>query len=262
MTSHIHPTAIVDPAATIGENVSIGPFSIVEGDVVIGDHCEIRSHVVLANGARLGSHVRVHTGAVIATEPQDLKFDGSPSLAVVGSRTVIREFVTINRGTSASGKTVVGDDVLLMAYVHVAHDCIVGNRVIIANATQLGGHVAVDDWAIIGGVTAVHQFSKIGAHSMIGGGFRVTKDVPPYTLASREPLCAEGLNVVGLRRRGFSNADIAALDAFYRHLYRGGLNVTDALSAYESAHSTMHPLVQGCIDFIRSSKRGIVRSAG
>ncbi|MEY3387153.1 MAG: hypothetical protein RIR53_1964 [Bacteroidota bacterium] len=255
----INPTSIVSPKARIGSNVSIGPFCVVEDDVEIGNGTELISHVVLGNGSRIGSDVRIHPNAVIGTAPQDLKYRNEPTTAEVGDRTVIRESVTINRGTVHSHRTRVGSDCLLMAYVHVAHDCIVGDHVIMANGVQLGGHVEVGDWAILGGLTGVHQFCRIGPHTMIGACSRVVKDVPPFTLSGKEPLSIEGINAVGLRRRGFDDATVRAIDDFYTLLLRSGFNTSDGIRAYESAYSEIDRQVALCIDFIRSSKRGIYR---
>jgi UDP-N-acetylglucosamine acyltransferase len=256
----IHATAIVSPKAHIGSDVSIGPYSVIEDDVVVGDRTVLMSHVVLGNGARIGSDVVIHPNAVISTAPQDLKYANEPTRAIIGDRTVIRECVTVNRGTTASGQASVGSDCLLMAYVHVAHDCVVGNHVIMANSVQLGGHVEVGDWAIIGGLTGVHQFCRIGAHRMVGACSRVVKDVPPFTLCGKEPLTVEGINAVGLRRRGFTPEAVSAIDEFYNVLLRSGHNTSDGLRAYEAAWSDSISVdVQYCIDFVRSSKRGIYR---
>lgn len=255
----IHPTAIVSPKATLAEGVSIGPFCVVEDDVVVGARTTLMSHVVLANGARIGEDVRLHPGVVIATAPQDLKYAGEPTTAHVGDRTVVRECATINRGTTATGASSVGSDCLIMAYSHVAHDCVVGNHVIMANSVQLGGHVEVDDWAIIGGLTGVHQFVRIGAHCMVAAVSKATQDVPPYTLVGRSPLSVEGINVVGLRRRGFTVEEIDAIKEFYDVLYRRGLNVSDALAEYRSLHAAIDPRVESALSFIEASKRGICR---
>lgn len=257
----IHATAIINPAARIDEGVEIGPYCVIDGDVEIKRGTVLMSHVVVGDGARIGADVRIHPHAVIATAPQDLKYNGEPTLAIIGDRTTIRECVTINRGTVSSGKAQVGSDCLLMAYVHVAHDCVVGDHVIMANSVQLGGHVEVGDWAIVGGATGVHQFCRIGAHSMIGACSRVVKDVSPYTLCGKEPLVVEGINAVGLRRRGFSAATIEAIDEFYTILLRSGLNTSDGLAHYEASHPVIDPSVQLCIDFVRGSKRGIYRGA-
>jgi len=255
----IHSSSVVSERARIGENVTIGPFCVVEDDVHVGEGTKLMSHVVLGSGTRLGAEVVVHPGAVIGTAPQDLKFGGEKTYAFVGDRTVVRECATINRGTSATGETRVGADCLLMAYTHVAHDCVLGDHVIMANSVNLGGHVEVGDWAIIGGVSGVHQFVRIGAHAMIGGVTKATQDVPPYTLAGRTPLVVEGLNIVGLRRRGFDQLQLNAIQGFYDVLYKRGLNVSDALKQYEADTENIHPLVAGIIDFIRASKRGICR---
>ncbi len=257
--STIHPTAIVHPDAQLADDVVVGPFCIIEADVQVGRGTQLLSHVTLANGARIGCDVRIYPGAVIGTAPQDLKYAGEPTLAIIGDRTTIRECVTVNRGTVATGKAQVGNDVLLMAYVHVAHDCVVSDKVIIANSTQLGGHVEIGYHAVVGGLCALHQFTWIGAHTMIAGGTRVVKDIPPFTLAAREPVCIEGLNTVGLRRRGFSSESIAELNAFYRFIYAGGRNISDALREYEASHPSPSENILSAIAFIRSSKRGIAR---
>ncbi len=255
--THIHPTAVVDPRARLGENVTIGPYTIVEGDVEIGDHTSIASHVLIADGARIGAHCKIHHGAVISTLPQDLKFGGEKTTFEIGDRTTVREFCTLNRGTKMRGKSTVGSDCLLMAYTHVAHDCVVGNNVILANAVQLAGHVTVEDWAIIGGLSGVHQFCRIGQHVMIGGHFRVAKDVPPYILASEEPLRFIGLNSVGLRRRGFPEATMSALKKAYRLLYRSNLNVSQAVARIREEVELI-PEVQNVLDFIADSERGLI----
>lgn len=261
MATSIHPTVILDPKASIGVDVTIGPFSIVEADVVVGDGTEIGPQVYLANGARVGRNCRISKGTVVATLPQDLKFKGERTTFEIGDNTTIREFCALNRGTTAHMKSVVGSNCLLMAYAHVAHDCTVGNNVILANAVQMGGHVTIGDWAIIGGVTAIHQFVSIGQHAMIGGMFRVTKDVPPYILAGGLPLQFEGLNIVGLRRRGFSKESIDALSRAYHLLYLSKYNVSQAAEKIrEEIHGV--PEVQNLLDFIRESKRGIITARG
>lgn len=258
MSALIHKFSEISPKAQLGKNVSVGPFSVIEDDVIIGDDVVIGSSALIGNGARIGNGVKIHHGAVVSTAPQDLKYAGEETTLVVGDRTVIREFCSLNRGTTHSNTTIIGSDCLLMAYVHVAHDCNIGNKVILANGVQVAGHVNVHEQAIIGGMTPIHQFGKVGAHAMIGGGFRITKDVPPYTLAGREPLIAEGLNLIGLRRRGFSRETIEALDKSFTILYRRGLNVSDALKAIE-AEIPQLPEVAYFVDFIRKSDRGIIR---
>ncbi|HNY91323.1 MAG: Acyl-(acyl-carrier-protein)--UDP-N-acetylglucosamine O-acyltransferase [bacterium ADurb.Bin431] len=253
----IHPTALVDNRAEIGDNVQIGPFAIIEEDVVIGAGTTIGPHVLAANGARIGKNCRIHNGAVVATLPQDLKFGGEKSLFEIGDNTTVREFATLNRGTAAHGKSSIGSNCLLMAYTHVAHDCTVGDNVIMANGVQLGGHVTIEDWAIIGGMTPVHQFCHVGQHCMIGGGFRVIQDVPPYILASEEPLRFAGLNSIGLRRRGFSSETLMLLKRVYRILYRSELNVSQAVVRIKSEFE-ITPEIGSVLRFIETSDRGII----
>jgi len=254
----IHPTAIVDPRAELAGDVVIGPYSIVEGDVQIGAGTEVGSHVLIAAGTRLGCRCRVAHGAVLGTIPQDLKFSGERTTLEVGDDTTIREFATLNRGTKERWKTTVGRDCLIMAYVHIAHDCVIGDQVILANAVNMAGHVVVEDYANVGGLVPIHQFVRIGRHAFVGGGYRVTKDVPPYVLASGEPLAFAGLNNVGLHRRGFSRQTMLTLKRAYRFVFRCGLNVSQALSRIE-AELEPTPEVRHVIDFIRSSERGIIK---
>jgi len=258
---NIHPSAVIDKKAQIAESATIGPFCVIEADVVVGENTALISSVVLANGTRLGNNVTVHPGAVIGTAPQDLKYAGEKTVAIVGDRTVVRECATINRGTIASRKTVVGSDVLIMAYCHVAHDCIVGDKVVMANGAQLGGHVEIGEWAIVGGLAGINQFMRIGAHCMIAACGKVTKDVPPYCLSGREPMVVEGINVVGLRRRGFTPDDILEIQQFYNVLFRSGFNISTGIAKYTETTPIITQSVQLCIDFIQSSKRGILRSS-
>jgi UDP-N-acetylglucosamine acyltransferase len=253
-----HPTAIISPKAHLGENVRIGAFTIIEDEAVIGDETEVRSSVVIRSSARIGTGCVVHPGAVIGAEPQDLKFNGEPTLAVIGDRTVIREYVTINRGTEASGETRIGNDCLIMAYVHAAHDCVVGNNVIIANTTQLGGHVVVQDYAILGGVCKVHQFSVVGKHAMVGAGTKIVKDIPPFVLVDGIPARFSSVNEIGLQRRGFTNDSIQELGAFYKTVLRSGLNVSAGIAEFQK-RGLLSPETEDCIAFIRASKRGICR---
>ncbi len=257
MSTNIHPTAIVSRKAELADGVSVGPFSIVEDDVVVGEGTEIGPHVLVANGARIGKRCIIHKGAAVSTAPQDLKYKNEPTLFELGDNTTVREFCTLNRGTIAHGKSTVGSNCLLMAYMHVAHDCIVGNNVIIANAVQLAGHVTIHDWAIIGGATVIHQFVTVGAHTMIGGGFRVIKDVPPYIMAGRDPLCFERLNIIGLKRRGFTQEAIDSLNDAYRVLYLSNLNVSQGIEKIKAAVK-ITPEVQSLIDFVAEAKRGII----
>ena len=253
----IHPTALVDKNARISDEVRIGPYAIIEADVTIGEGTTIGPHSLIADGARIGKNCRIHNGAVVATLPQDLKFGGEKTLFEIGDNTTIREFATLNRGTMAHGKSSIGSNCLLMAYTHVAHDCTVGNNVIMANGVQLGGHVTIEDWAIIGGMTPVHQFCHVGQHCMVGGHFRVIQDVPPYILASEEPLRFCGLNAIGLRRRGFSSETMLQLKRVYRLLYRSGLNVSQAVERIKNEFEII-PEIANVLRFIETSDRGIL----
>ncbi|MGL4228355.1 MAG: acyl-ACP--UDP-N-acetylglucosamine O-acyltransferase [Tannerellaceae bacterium] len=252
------PLAAIHPEAIIGKNVTIDAFAVIDKNVVIGDNCHIYSHAVILDGARIGNNCRIFPGAVIAGVPQDLKFQGEATTAEIGDNTTVRECVTVNRGTFAKGKTVVGKNCLLMAYCHIAHDCEIKDNVIIGNASQIAGEVEIDDHAIVSGGTLVHQFSRISLHTMIQGGSRVGKDIPPYTLVGREPISYAGINIVGLRRRGFSNEQIFLIQDIYRTLYNSGLNTTDALERIEKEYPacTERDVI---LNFIKSSKRGIVR---
>jgi len=209
-------------------------------------------------GVRIGKNCRIFPGAVIGAEPQDLKFRGEYSTVEIGDNTTIREFVTVNRGTSAKGKTIIGNNCLLMAYVHVAHDCIVGNNVILVNSTQLAGEVIIDDFVILGGMSAVHQFVHIGSHVMLSGGSLVRKDVPPYIKAGREPLAYVGINSIGLRRRNYSNEKIREVQEIYRYIYQKGLNISQAVEIIE-AEMPASPERDEVLLFIKDSKRGIIR---
>jgi UDP-N-acetylglucosamine acyltransferase len=254
--AQIHPTAIVSKKAKIADNVSIGPYSIVEDDVEIGNDCKIGPHVVIYNGARIGNKVTIHQAASIAHTPQDLKFDNEESYFYVGDGCVIHEYVTLHRGTKETGFSRIGKNCLLMAYSHVAHDVVLGDNCILANAVQLAGHVVIEDYVIIGGLTPVHQFVHIGQHSMIGGGYRVPQDVPPFILAAGEPLKFSGLNIIGLRRRGFSNDDIQTLKKAYGLIYDKTLNVSQAVAKVKSEFNSKY--VDYILDFIGKSKRGLV----
>lgn len=250
----------VHPEAKIGNNVKIGDFSIIHEDVEIGDNCVLEGNVTVFPGARIGSGVRIFPGAVVAGIPQDLKFKGEKTYAYVGDGTTLRECVTVNRGTASKGKTVVGSNCLIMAYSHVAHDCVVGNRVIISNASQLGGEVVVDDFAVIGGGSLIHQFCHLGRNIMLQGGALVNKDIPPYVKAAREPISYVGLNAIGMHRNGFSNEDIQQIQEIYRILYLSDLNVTNALRLIEDTlpHTVYRDEI---VDFVKNSGRGVIRSA-
>lgn len=250
----------VDPKARIGNNVKIGNFTNIHEDVEIGDNCEIAGNVTIFPGARIGNGVKIFPGAVVAAIPQDLKFKGEETVAIIGDGTTLRECVTVNRGTASKGKTVVGENCLIMAYCHVAHDCVIGNRVIMSNATQLAGEVIVDDCAVIGGGSLIHQFCHLGRNIMLQGGALVNKDIPPYVKAAREPISYVGLNAIGLHRNGFSNEDIQIISEIYRVLYLSDLNVTNAVKLIrETLPETKYR--EEIINFVENSERGIIRSA-
>ncbi len=254
----IHPTAIVSVRSQIDPSVNIGPYSIIEDEVWIGAGTQISSHVRIEKNTRIGQECNIFHGAVIGAIPQDLKFKGERTELFVGDRTVIREFVTISKGTAESGKTIIGSDCLLMNYVHVAHDCEIGNRVILSNSVNLAGHVKVDDQAIVGGLVPVHQFVHIGKHAFIGGGYRVAQNVPPFVLAAGEPLRFSGLNYIGLRRSGFSEEQIKELDKTYFILYRSQLNRTNAIAKIK-AEMNVTEEVHTIIEFFERSERGIIK---
>lgn len=252
------PLAYIHPAARIASSVVIDPFVTIDQNVEIGEGTRIGSNVTILEGARIGKNCTIFPGAVIGAVPQDLKFQGEDTLAIIGDNTTLRECVTVNRGTASKGKTVVGNNCLIMAYSHVAHDCVVGNNVIISNATQLAGEVIVDDFAVIGGGTLVHQFCHLGSHVMIQGGALINKDVPPYVKAGREPISFAGVNSIGLRRRGFTSESIRDIQDIYRYLYLSGLNVSDALARIEAELPATTERDE-IIMFIRNAKRGIIR---
>lgn len=252
------PLAYIHPQAKIARNVVIEPFCTIHQNVVIEEGSWIGSNVTIFEGARIGKNCKIFPGSVISGVPQDLKYNGEDTEVYIGDNTVVRECVTISRGTKDKLKTIIGSNCLLMAYVHVAHDCIVGNNCILANAVQIAGHVEVDDYAIIGGATAVHQFVRIGAHVMISGGSLVRKDVPPYTKAAREPLSYSGINSVGLRRRGFTSEKIMEIQELYRYLYLRGLNNSKAIDLIELE---LRPSKERdeIVNFVRNSDRGVMK---
>jgi UDP-N-acetylglucosamine acyltransferase len=256
MSTRIHPTALVDKKAEVAKDAEIGPFAIVGPGCVVGSGSVLEPRATLQENVRLGSAVTVGIGSVLGGKPQDLKFKGEVTYVEIGNNTTIREYVTINRGTSQSFKTTVGANCFLMSYSHLAHDCHVGDNVIMSNATQLAGHVTVEDFVIISGVCAVHQFVKIGRHAFIGGMSRVQKDVPPFVKAVGSPIKLYGLNSVGLQRRGFSEEVVAELKKAYRLLFRSELNVSQAL---EQAGRELKPFpeVKALIDFVEASGRGV-----
>lgn len=254
----ISPLAFVHPEAIIGENVVIDPFAYIDANVEIGNGTHIMSQVTVLYGARIGKNCRVFPHATVSGIPQDLKFQGEDTIAVIGDNTTIRECVTVNRGTASKGFTKVGNSCLLMAYSHIAHDCIISNNVILGNSTQLAGEVEIDDYAILSGGTLVHQFTRIGSHVMIQGGSKVPKDIPPYVMVGREPIAYVGLNVVGLRRRGFASERINSIQEIYRYMYLSGYNTTQALERIEKELPPSEDRDR-IINFVRSSSRGVVR---
>ena len=252
------PLAYVHPAAKIASNVVIDPFVTIDQNVEIGEGTRIGSNVTILEGARIGKNCTICSGAVISGVPQDLKFRGEDSVAIIGDNTTIRECVTINRGTASKGKTVVGSNCLIMAYCHVAHDCVIGDNVIMSNATQVAGEVVIDNFAVIGGGALIHQFSHIGQHVMVQGGALVNKDIPPYVKAGREPIAYAGINSIGLRRRNFTNEQIREIQEIYRYLYLSGLNNSDAVERI-AAELPASKERDEIILFVRNSKRGIIR---
>lgn len=254
---NIHSTAIVSQKAKLGNNVSVGAFSVIHDDVEIGDNTSISSHCVIYDGARIGSNCKIYQGVSISHIPQVSKIQNVNSFVKIGDETTIHEFVTVHKASGDGKFTSVGKNVLLMAYAHIAHDVFIGDNCIIVNAVQIGGHVHIDDWAIIGGTTPVHQFCRVGKHAMVGAAFKVVKDVPPFVLAGEEPMRFNGLNSVGLRRRGFTSEQLDTLKTIYKLIYDSGLNVTQAIDKIKEKFST-EPLAKEITDFIAKSKRGII----
>ncbi len=253
----ISPLASVDPKAKIGANVRIDPFACIAGDVEIGDGCHIMSNAVVCDGVRMGKNNRVFPHATIGAIPQDLKFVGEYTLCEIGDNNTFRECVTINRGTASKNTTIIGSNNLLMAYVHVGHDCVLGSNIIVSNACQFAGEVQIMDCAVVGGGSLVHQFTRIGSYVMIQGGTRIGKDIPPFSMIGREPAAFCGLNLVGLRRRGFEREQIDTINTVYDYLYRKNLNTTQAVKAIEEdmPQSEARDMI---LDFVKSSERGIV----
>ncbi|ULB33019.1 MULTISPECIES: acyl-ACP--UDP-N-acetylglucosamine O-acyltransferase [Proteiniphilum] len=250
--------AFVHPEAVLGDNVVVEPFAYVDRNTEIGDGSRVMTHATVLSGARIGKDCTIFPHATISGIPQDLKFQGEETTAIIGDNTTIRECATVNRGTASKGFTKVGNDCLIMAYSHVAHDCVINDSVILGNSTQLAGEVEIDDFAIVSGGTLIHQFSRIGAHVMIQGGSKIPKDIPPYVMVGREPIIFVGLNVVGLRRRGFTSERINSIQEVYRYLYQSGYNITQAVERIEKELPQSDDLSL-ILDFIRLSNRGIVR---
>lgn len=259
--NNIHPLATVSPKAILGDNIEIGPYAYIEDDVVIGDGSKIHPHAVIYKYVKMGKNCEVFPGAVVGAVPQDLKFDGEVTYVEIGDNVTIRECATINRGTKASGKgvTKVGNNVLIMSYVHIAHDCHVGNNCILTSYVGIAGETDVDDWAILGGGTKAHQFSHVGMHAMVGGASKINKDIPPYVLCGRDPICYCGVNIVGLRRRGYSSEVIRNIKDIYETIYFSGLNITDGCAKVEAGfpQSEERDII---LNFIKSSKRGVIKA--
>lgn len=254
----IHSTAIVNAKAELGKNVCVGPYAIIEENVMIGDDCTIAANALIAAGTRLANNCKIHYGAVLGTIPQDLKFKDEKTTLEIGEQSTIREYATLNRGTTDHWRTIIGNNCLLMAYSHVAHDCSIGNNVIIANSVNIAGHVIIEDYVGVGGVVPIHQFVRIGKHSFVGGGYRVPKDVPPFILAMGEPLRYGGLNLVGLRRRGFEENTLSIIKKAFKIIYRTNLNLTDALTKIENELEQVNDL-KYLVSFFRNSERGVIR---
>ena len=249
----------VSEGAQIGHGVKIGPFVTIDDNVVIGDGCEIMSGAVIRWGTRMGKNCKVFPNAVVGAIPQDLKFHGEETTCEIGDNNTIRECATINRGTASKGKTVIGNGNLLMAYVHIGHDCVFGNNIIVSNACQFAGEVEVNDFAVVGGGSLVHQFTRVGRYTMIQGGTRFGKDIPPFSMVGREPACFEGLNIIGLKRHGFTPEQIAQAQEVYRYLYQAKLNTTQAIEAIFADDNLKSNIVDEIVNFVKSSPRGIIR---
>jgi UDP-N-acetylglucosamine acyltransferase len=254
----ISKSAIIGKKAQIGNNVRIGNFTTIDDDVVIGENTWIGNYVNIQNGARIGENCQIHASAVLAGNPQDHKFKGEYTTLEIGNNNIIREFVTINRGTASKGKTVIGNDNLIMANSHIGHDCVIGDHCVIGFNVGMAGEVIVSDWANISGLTGIHQFSRIGAHAMVGGLSKIVKDVPPYVIAARDPLTYEGINSVGLNRRGFESGKINELKEIYRVIFQERRNLTHALEFIE-IHFEKTLERDEIVSFIRNSARGIIK---
>ncbi|MEM6701772.1 MAG: acyl-ACP--UDP-N-acetylglucosamine O-acyltransferase [Acidobacteriota bacterium] len=260
MATQIHPHAVVDPSAQLGEDVVVGPFAIIGADVQLGDRCQVEPHAVVAGPSHFGSENRFFSHCSVGSDPQDKKFSGEPTYLEVGDRNHFREFCTVNRGTvGGGGRTTMGSDNLMMAYSHVAHDCHVGNEVVFANSGTLAGHVDVGDFAAIGAFCAVHQFCKVGRYAYLGGFTVATKDVLPFSLTVGQRAACVGLNKIGLQRRGFTGDEIKALDRAYKTLLHSKLNTTQALEALREGERTS--AIDELIEFVETSERGVVKAA-
>ena len=257
--ANIHSSAVISNKAEIADSAAIGPFCVIEDDVVIGENCVIQSHAVIKNGSRLGKNVNVFHGAILGSPPQDLKFKNEKTFLEVGDNTVIREFATLNRGTEAHWKTEVGQNCLIMSYVHVAHDSIIGNNVVIANAVNMAGHVEIEDFVGIGGAALIHQFVRIGQHSFVGGGSKINKDVPPFIKAMGEPLRFGGTNAIGLSRKGYNNEQLRNIKKAYQKIYLSGLLVNKAVEELKNSDN-FNAESKIIVEFIEKAERGIIRA--
>ncbi|MBQ8061965.1 MAG: acyl-ACP--UDP-N-acetylglucosamine O-acyltransferase [Bacteroidales bacterium] len=260
--NNISPLASVSPKAILGDNIEIGPFAFIDDDVEIGDGCKIFPHATVFQYVKMGKNCQIFPGAVVGAIPQDLKYEGEVTRVELGDNVTVRECATINRGTKASGKyvTKIGSDTLIMSYSHVAHDCVIGNHCILVSYVGLAGETQIDDWAIVGGGAKAHQFTKVGCHAMVGGMSKINKDVPPYVLCGREPISYAGVNIVGLRRRGFSPDVIRNIKDIYETIYYAGYNISDGCAKVEAGFPQSEER-DAILDFIKSSKRGIIRAS-
>lgn len=259
MSNLVHPTAVIHPSAQLAGDVEIGAYSIIGGDVVIGRGCRIGPHVMVDGPTRMGEYNQIYQFASVGAAPQDKKFQGEPTELIIGDRNVIRECCTLNRGTAQDkGKTVIGDDNWIMAYVHIAHDCTVGNNTIFANSATLAGHVEIRDWVILGGFTLVHQFCVIGEHAFTGMGSAIGKDVPPYAMVTGAPAEPRSINLEGLKRRGYNTEAIHRIKEAHRTLYRQGLSTQEALAKIDSDYGE-HADIRLLLDFCHNSQRGLIR---
>ncbi len=261
MATIIHPTAIVDAKAILGNDVVVGPYAVIAADVVIGDKCEIGPHASICDGSRIGNQCRIFKGANIGDVPQDLKFGGEKSLLKIGDKTTIREFCTLNRGTKATGETVIGSNCLLMAYCHVGHDCIIGNNVIAANCTNLAGHVEIGNNVNVGGMTAIVQFRKVGDYAHLSANSLIKKDVAPFAMTAPGPMRIVGINRIGIKRAGFSIERRNAIKQAYRILFRNGITISEAMAQLDSQFSS-NPDIQLIVEFVKGATKGLLRMRG
>lgn len=259
MSTNIHSTAIVAKNVQLGTNVSVGPYTIIEDDVVIGDNTEIKNNCVIGKNTKIGKNNQIFSSVILGTDPQDLKYKGEKTYTIIGNENIFREFVTVNNGTGENGVTIIGDKNAFLAYTHVAHDCKLGNNIVMSNIVQLGGHTVIEDGVVLGGLVGVHQFSKIGKYAMIAANAIIVKDVTPFSLIDRTP-AYHGINRIGLKRRGFTDDVMNEISNFYTIVLKSGMNNTAGIKKYiEEKNGDILPEIQYCIDFIQASERGILR---